>query len=280
MCPTLAVTITALPNSGTPPLTVFLSSFPAGGLPPYTFLWDFGDGSPNATTQNAVHTYVQGDFAATCTVTDTLGRSVTSPPAPLTVSPVVPPASFTIQQDQVCVASGPAPLQQLPAGPSLESIPAGPALEAIPATYYDRCLGEFIGAERGTGVGVRQHYLQPGRQPHDRADVRGRHRVAEHGQPEHLDRAPDVRHEHLVAGLPVRRRVACRGAGHPVQRGELDCGDAVRQRYDMGQHHGPRRRLRGHEHARHRGNRVRRGRRVQPRGRDRACSQSARRTGA
>ena len=88
----------------------------------------------------------QGDFTASCTVTDTLGRSVTSLPIALTVSPVVPPTSFTVLQNQVCVATNPGPLQQIPAPPSLESIPAGPALEAIPGTYYDRCLGEFVGA--------------------------------------------------------------------------------------------------------------------------------------
>jgi len=147
MCPTLAVTVTAEPTSGTPPLTVVFSSFPTGGLPPYSYSWDFGDGSSKATTPNAVHSYVQGDFAATCEVTDTLGRSVTSPPIPLTVSPVVPPAQFTVLQNQVCVATAPGSLNQIRAPPNLESLLAGPALEAIPATYYDRCLSIFVGAD-------------------------------------------------------------------------------------------------------------------------------------
>jgi len=146
MCPTLAVTITVEPNAGTPPLTVYFASFPSGGLAPYVFLWNFGDGSPDAVTQNAVHTYVAGIFQATCAVTDTLGRTVTSLPASLTVSPVVPPVSFTIQQDQVCVATAPGSLNQIRAPPNLETLLVGPALEAIPGTYYDRCLGEFIGA--------------------------------------------------------------------------------------------------------------------------------------
>ncbi|MGP8066131.1 MAG: PKD domain-containing protein, partial [Acidimicrobiales bacterium] len=147
MTSTLAVTVTALPTSGTPPLTVLLSSFPTGGLPPYAFAWDFGDGSSQSVSQSAVHSYAAGAFAASCTVTDTLGRSVTSPPIALTVSPVVPPASFTVTTDQVCVATNPSSLAQIPAGPALEAIPSGPALEAIPGTYYDRCLGAFVGAD-------------------------------------------------------------------------------------------------------------------------------------
>ena len=202
MTSTLAVTVTALPTSGTPPLTVLLSSFPTGGLPPYAFAWDFGDGSSQSVSQSAVHSYAAGAFAASCTVTDTLGRSVTSPPIALTVSPVVPPTSFTVLQNQVCVATNPGPLQQIPAPPSLESIPAGPALEAIQGTYYDRCLGTFVGAN---GVPVTAFVssvsnldgsLTIAQRPGTPS------RIAEHGQPEHLDRAPDVRHEHLAAGLP------------------------------------------------------------------------------
>ncbi|MCI4347876.1 MAG: PKD domain-containing protein, partial [Thermoplasmata archaeon] len=44
------------------------------GDAPYTFSWDFGDGSPNASTAAGIHTYSQpGNFTAIVTATDQVG---------------------------------------------------------------------------------------------------------------------------------------------------------------------------------------------------------------
>lgn len=73
--------ITASPSSGQRPLNVSLSgimsSDPEGGN--LTYLWNFGDGTPNATTPTVSHTYnALGQLAASLTVTDALGLQHTS----------------------------------------------------------------------------------------------------------------------------------------------------------------------------------------------------------
>jgi cytochrome c len=63
------------PTEGGVPLAVAFTgeaSDPEGGA--LTYEWDFGDGSPDATTQNASHTYAEpGTYTATFTVTDAGG---------------------------------------------------------------------------------------------------------------------------------------------------------------------------------------------------------------
>jgi cytochrome c len=65
------------PIEGGVPLEVAFTgeaSDPEGGA--LTYSWDFGDGSPDATTQNATHTYSEpGTYTATFTVTDPGGLS-------------------------------------------------------------------------------------------------------------------------------------------------------------------------------------------------------------
>lgn len=61
------------PTSGIEPLVVSFSSAGTGDADGsiVSYNWDFGDGSPDATTANASHTYTTpGTYEATLTVTD------------------------------------------------------------------------------------------------------------------------------------------------------------------------------------------------------------------
>jgi PKD domain len=65
-------------DSGEVPLTVHLESEvrDGSGTPPYSYLWDFGDGSPFATTNNVEHVYkIPGYFRAHIIVTDKTGAT-------------------------------------------------------------------------------------------------------------------------------------------------------------------------------------------------------------
>ena len=87
----------ANPRFGSVPLTV---SFMRGSTDPdgdaLTYDWDFGDGTPHATTVNASHTYSQaGTYTATLRTRDSRGASASaslridagnSPPAPSIIS--------------------------------------------------------------------------------------------------------------------------------------------------------------------------------------------------
>jgi PKD repeat protein len=143
---TLTLTVTVIPTSGPSPLTVYFNANAVGGAPPYSFEWSFGDGQTGGVAET-LHDYVAGTYTAYCTVTDSNGLQDTSPGVTVLVSPTVPNATFTVLPGQVCAAGAPAPLAQIPAGAAGE-IAAGPALEQLPSPdYYDRCLGEFIGAD-------------------------------------------------------------------------------------------------------------------------------------
>jgi glucose/arabinose dehydrogenase/PKD repeat protein len=67
--------ISANPTSGPAPLTVSFSS--AGSSDPdgdpLTYDWNFGDGSPHATTATAGHSYASGTYTATLTLSDGKG---------------------------------------------------------------------------------------------------------------------------------------------------------------------------------------------------------------
>lgn len=85
----ITITVTNLPPIAT--VSASPSSIPAGGSTqlsaiasdpdgdPLSFSWNFGDGSPVSTEQNPVHVYTSpGDYAATVTVTDSIGASTTA----------------------------------------------------------------------------------------------------------------------------------------------------------------------------------------------------------
>ena len=80
--------LSANPTSGLAPLITTLngsgSSDPDGN--PLTYLWSFGDGSPDATTSTATiqHTYPAGSWTASLRVRDSVGA--TSAPATVTIS--------------------------------------------------------------------------------------------------------------------------------------------------------------------------------------------------
>lgn len=68
--PPLAVTPTANPDRGEPPLTVVFGADISGGLPSYIAYWDFGDGQ-FSTSLTASHTYTGcGSYTAVLTVDD------------------------------------------------------------------------------------------------------------------------------------------------------------------------------------------------------------------
>lgn len=68
--PTLQVSATGNPNSGTAPLTVSCNTTVSGGLSPYTYLWSFGDGG-SSSQRNPSHIYTSaGTYTAQVTVTD------------------------------------------------------------------------------------------------------------------------------------------------------------------------------------------------------------------
>jgi uncharacterized membrane protein len=47
----------------------------SGGYPPYQFQWDFGDGSPASSLQNATHSYASaGEYEVQLTATDSKGK--------------------------------------------------------------------------------------------------------------------------------------------------------------------------------------------------------------
>ncbi|HZY92456.1 MAG TPA: PKD domain-containing protein [Thermoplasmata archaeon] len=73
----LAVTLQPNRTIGATPLHLQLNSLRSGGVGPYTFRWQLGDGSPDATSQNVSHVYTTlGVHVVNYTVTDSQGRSV------------------------------------------------------------------------------------------------------------------------------------------------------------------------------------------------------------
>jgi YVTN family beta-propeller protein len=73
----LYVSISGDPVTGPAPLDAHLSATVHGGVSPYTFDWNFGDGSTNASGAQVNHTYsAMGDYAATVLVEDHVGDQV------------------------------------------------------------------------------------------------------------------------------------------------------------------------------------------------------------
>ncbi len=75
----------------------------AGGSSPYTYSWNFGDGTPNASGQTVSHTYnTPGTMSPTCTVTDNSGTKASSA-TPVTVNQ---PITVTVTPSHSYVSPG------------------------------------------------------------------------------------------------------------------------------------------------------------------------------
>jgi len=86
----------ASPQSGTNPLVVVFTDQSTGSLP-LSYVWDFGDGTPNDFVKNPVHTYnATGTYSVTLTVTNPGGSSTITHPNMIGVNlPPAPIAEFT-----------------------------------------------------------------------------------------------------------------------------------------------------------------------------------------
>ena len=83
----ITLSITATPTSGFAPLTVGFEASPCCAAP-YSFAWAFGDGG-TSVFQNPSYTYATpGTWTATCTMTDSLGRTASASTAITVQSPV------------------------------------------------------------------------------------------------------------------------------------------------------------------------------------------------
>ncbi len=69
------VTGTATPTTIDATQSVSFTCSPRNGTSPYSFLWNFGDGSPTSAAQNPTHTYaIEGLYTANVTATDAVGE--------------------------------------------------------------------------------------------------------------------------------------------------------------------------------------------------------------
>lgn len=82
--------------SPTVPATLVFTAVPQGGVAPFSFVWNFGDGSPVQTSQSPTisHEFTSpGTFNVSCKITDSQGQSytVTTPIGINPAAPVPPP---------------------------------------------------------------------------------------------------------------------------------------------------------------------------------------------
>ncbi len=91
-CPDIQASFTSNVSNGTTPLAVLFTDTSRGGVI-NSRLWNFGDGSPNATTQSTTHTFnTTGNFSVTLSTENTCGNHgfvtnqihVMETPAPVT----------------------------------------------------------------------------------------------------------------------------------------------------------------------------------------------------
>jgi len=80
-------------TSGQAPLAVTFTAVAQGGTPSYSYIWNFGDGASETTSNTTIsHTYTTaGTFTATLTVKDSVGQQTTAYAPTITVAPAVPP---------------------------------------------------------------------------------------------------------------------------------------------------------------------------------------------
>ena len=105
----LAVTTGAFPSAGIAPLFTNFSTLPSGGSPPYSFVWNFGDGTPTSTVSDPSHVYTAaGAYTATVDVTDSALRTTSTTVAIQVVRPlsVAPTANRTIGEVPFDVSFG------------------------------------------------------------------------------------------------------------------------------------------------------------------------------
>jgi PKD repeat protein len=98
--PGYAAAATATPMSAQTGAAIAFAGSASGGTPPYTFDWDFGDGSPHATSASATHAYAAaGAYTVRLAVTDAASHVAWSA---LVVEATAPPCTLG------CAASVPA----------------------------------------------------------------------------------------------------------------------------------------------------------------------------
>lgn len=70
------VSASASPSRGAAPLSVSFTTTTTGGSTPYSYVWNFGDGTPASSAQAPSHEYTTpGTYTATVTVTDANGKT-------------------------------------------------------------------------------------------------------------------------------------------------------------------------------------------------------------
>ncbi len=84
-------------TSGQAPLSVTFTGVAQGGTPSYSYIWNFGDGSSETTSNTTIsHTYTAaGTFTAILTVKDSVGQQTTASALTITVAPAVPPPAIS-----------------------------------------------------------------------------------------------------------------------------------------------------------------------------------------
>jgi PKD repeat protein len=138
-------------NGDTAPATFLFEADAQGGTSPYTYIWNFGDGSPQGSGISIHHTFVNpGTYVVSLTVTDSTGQTVSETrevnvrPATTTepASPPSPPAAgsnATLVRNQS--GGGEVAVQPEPIGPGgvavdqiCEMLPGGcpPDIECPP----------------------------------------------------------------------------------------------------------------------------------------------------
>lgn len=88
----LSATAQASTTSGKVPLTVDFTAVAQGGVPSYTYVWNFGDGTSETTTNSTIsHTYTTaGAYNAVLTVKDSVNAQTTAPAIAITAQPSSP----------------------------------------------------------------------------------------------------------------------------------------------------------------------------------------------
>jgi PKD repeat protein len=109
----LQVSYSAVPTSGLSPLPVTFTSTVSGGVSPYTYVWNYGDGSPKSYAPNPSHTFnSSGKFLITLNVSDSQAHSGT-------------------YAEAVSVHAGPMSLAPITATPAMGSEPLSVAFASL-----------------------------------------------------------------------------------------------------------------------------------------------------